>query len=188
MINEIMIDSDFDLAHEIFHAWLDVDSVACIGDYYTIRNVLSYLAVISEGELDFNEIDLHEDMDEEYLLVLDSMGLWVYYMKVNNEYMLYDHDVVFVHNKCNSKVISSNRNDGCNFVFFSYDFEDEDECECNGDCANCDCMELEEESDNMKGFTFDFSNEKGHSSYSFYSSDYEMVERMRQEMSKIFNR
>lgn len=185
MINEIMIEDEFELACEMYDAWMGVDSVACIANYYTIKNVLSSLIVLSEGELELNEIDLHEDMDEEYILILDDMGLWVYYMEVNGRYMSYDHDVVFVDNYCNSRILSYNENPSCDFVFFE---DHEEECECNGDCVNCDCMELEEESDNMKGFTFDFSNEKGHSSYSFYSSDYEMVERMRQEMSKIFNR
>ena len=187
MIKETVIECEFELAEQMYEAWMDVESVGCISDYNTIRNVLSSLIIISDGELNLNEIDLHEDMDEEYLLVLDDMGLWVYYMEVNGRYMPYDHDVVFIDNTCNSKVLTANENEGCNIVFFT----DEDEVEssnyeCNGDCATCEYAE--ESDDDMKGFTFNFSNKNGSSTYSFYSSDYDMVEKMRQEMSKIFNK
>lgn len=185
MINETIIDCELELAEEMYDAFMDFDSVACISNYYKIKELLSALIIISDGEFKLNEIDLHEDMDEEYLLVLDDMGLWVYYMEVNGRYMPYDHDVVFIDNTCNSRVLAANENEECEIIFFTREDEIElSDYECNGDCATC---EYAEESDgDMKGFTFNFSNEKGNSTYSFYSSDYEMVEKMRQEMSKMF--
>ena len=170
MINESVIECEFELAELMYDAWMDVESVACISDYYTIKGVLSSLIVLSEGELELNEIDLHEDMDEEYLLVLDDMGLWLYYMEVNGRYMPYDHDVVFIDNNCNSKILTANENKSCDIIFFSRKDEIEERFECNGDCAGCEYAEIEESHDDMKGFTFNFSNENGNSTYSFFSS------------------
>ena len=188
MINEITIENEFELATLMHEAWLSADSVACIADYYTTREVLSSLILISEGIFNLNEIDLHEDMDEEYLLVLDDIGLWVYYMEVNGRYMSYDHDVVFINNNCNSKVLTSNENKECDIIFFSKENEG---YKCNGDCVNCDHFENEEineesDKDDMKGFNFSFTNNNGTSTYSFYSSDYDLVEKMRKEISGIF--
>lgn len=187
MINEIMVECEFELAEMMHDLWLNADSVACISDYHTVKSVLSSLIVISEGELELNEIDLHEDMDEEYILVLDDMGLWVYYMEVNGRYMSYDHDVVFIDNNCNSRVLASNENKECDIVFFTR--EDEMvQMECNADCATCEWFGAEEDEIEPKGFSLSHTDEKGTSTYSFYSSDYELVEKMRQEMSKMLSK
>ena len=178
-MNEIVVKDEFKVAEIMHDIWMEVESVACIADYYTIKNVLSSLIVLSEGELKLNEIDLHEDMDEEYLLVLDDLGLWVYYMEVNDRYMPYHHDVVLIDNDCNSKVITVNENKECHFIFFS---REDEECCCN--CNRCE----EECEENMRGFNFTHTDGKGTSSYSFYSSDYELVEKTRQELTKFLNK
>lgn len=180
---EIKINSPFQLAEIMHDMWLEfADNVACIADYYTIRELLSCLIMASDGELDLNEIELHEDMNDEYLLILDDFGIWVYYMKINDEYMIYDHDILFVSNDCNMKVLNSNMNENCEMLFFSQ--EDEHEC-C---CDNCDCDDTccKKENEEIKGFTFNAHNDKGSTSYSFYSSDLELVERMRSDLLKIW--
>lgn len=187
----IKINSPFQLAEVMHNIWLEfADDVACIADYYTTRELLSCLIMVSNGELDLNEIELHEDMDDEYLLILDDFGLWVYYMKIDDDYMIYDNDIVLVSNSCNMKVLNSNINENCEMLFFSQ--EDEEECHCGKcDCDNTchkeeDKEEDKEENEEVKGFTFNVHDDNGSTSYSFYSSDLELVERMRLNLLKIW--
>ena len=185
---DIAVESNLELADLMHDIWLhESGDVACIADYETTRDLLSCLILSSDGSLPLNEIELHEDMDEEYLLVLDDLGLWVYYMKVNDDYMIYDHDVLFISNDCNAKVLNSNLNEECTMLFFSYG-DEEDECcccECCEECENSHIEEIEDGSD-VKGFSFSASDDKSTTTYSFYSTDDELVERMRSDLLKIW--
>ena len=194
MMNDIVIRSEINLAGAMWDMFngLDVESIACIANYYTIKELLSSLILVSGGDIELNEIDLHEDMDEEYILVIDNFGVWVYYLKVNDRYALYEDDIVFIADGCDPEVLNANINNDSDIFFFSYEEGLKEEVMCNGDCCDCvNCTEkLEEENadDEMQGFQFSFSNEFGTSNYSFYSTDKDIVEKMRADLSRIFKR
>lgn len=189
MMNNIVIESDYQLAETMLGMLheLELESVACIADYYTIRDLFGFLILASDGELEINEIDLHEDMDEEYMLIVDKLGIWIYYMRVNDRYAKYDDEVVFIRNGCSPEVLKANLRDDNHILIFTYEDELEEEFVCNKDC--CDCMNCEEEieeetEDDMYGFQFSMSDSRGTTNYSFYSTDKNMVEKMRVEMSE----
>lgn len=101
--------------------------------------------------------------------------------------------ISYVHEDCNSKLLDYIESD----VVFEFGFNDEDSCEpmCGSECCGCcDCDEdndyshevdyEDNESDNMHVFNVNKSDENGYYSYSFYSTDKNLVE----QMAKMFGR
>ena len=127
--------------------------------------------------------------DKEYVVYLSEDGVTCEKNHNKDGYYNGGGDISFVHEDCSSKLLSHidskviyefavGECDEC----YDEDYEDYD-CDCD-ECCGCDDTndkELDIESDDdMHGFSINHSDENGTSSYSFYSTDMDLVEKMAQ--------
>lgn len=120
-------------------------------------------------------------------------------------------EIAYVFEDCNSRILQHIKDA---YVFeVEYDDEDDFGFECNGDCANCRLNEDDEKrveytglaqptfevnknnakykmeaikmDDDMKGFTISTSDDYGYSSFSFHSTDEDLVRRMLKDYKKF---
>ena len=120
--------------------------------------------------------------DREYVVYLSEDGVTCEKTYHKDGYYNGGGDISFVHEDCNSKLLSHiDSQTICEFGIGSY--EDE-ECDCDECCGCCECdNELAIKSDDdMHGFTVNRSDENSYYSYSFYSTDIGLVE----QMAKMF--
>ena len=125
--------------------------------------------------------------DKEYVVYLSEDGVTCEKNHNKDGYYNGGCDISFVHEDCSTKLLSHidskvlyefavGECDEC------YD-EDYEDCDCD-ECCGCDDAndkELDIESgDDMHGFSINHSDENGTSSYSFYSTDMDLVEKMAQ--------
>ena len=125
--------------------------------------------------------------DKEYVVYLSEDGVTCERNHSKDGYYNGGGDISFVHEDCSSKMLSHidskviyefaiGECDEC----YDVDYED---CDCD-ECCGCDDAndkELDIESDDdMHGFSINHSDENGTSSYSFYSTDMDLVEKMAQ--------
>lgn len=161
----------------------DYPVISVYGKYDVIKDILEDL--IAGGVSIANEIELHDyDVyyyDREFVLYLTTDGVNVEktYDVDDETYLSGSADISFVHEDCNSKLIKYV--DSKTIYEFGYNEEDEDcdfdECEC----ACCGDIHIETDGD-MHGFSVNHSDENSWSSYSFYSTDMDLVN----EMVKMF--
>ena len=133
--------------------------------------------------------------DKEFVIYLSKDGIACEKCYHENTYYYGDGDISYVHEDCSSKLLDYIKSD----VVFEFGFNDEDSCEpmCGSECCgccDCDCDEDDDyshevdyednESDNMHGFNVNKSDDNGYYSYSFYSTDKNLVE----QMAKMFGR
>lgn len=197
MIKKNMIlENEYELADTMLGIFEEESMVVtCIAHYKYIKDLLKALIVDSDN-IDIAEIELEPDYlngyDKEFMLSIGKDGkIWVEksYSDYNKDYLWLEDDIIFIHDDCNSKIFNKVDNEDAMIIYFDYCGEVE-EFRCNGDCAHCEFAEVHEEEtdlceceeDDMHGFSFskDMGNEK--ISYSFYSTDVDMVERMRKEL------
>ena len=121
--------------------------------------------------------------DREYVVYLSEDGVTCEKTYHKDGYYNGGGDISFVHEDCNSKLLSHiDSQTICEFGIGSD--EDEEECDCDECCGCCECdNELAIKSDDdMHGFTVNRSDENSYYSYSFYSTDIGLVE----QMAKMF--
>lgn len=161
----------------------DFDDIAIIAKYEEAREIIAELACIGHSlvsiRLDRPEWDNYYD---EYLISLNQDGIWCEPMKVDGKYIKDESTMIYILDNCSSAVIPYCRGN----ILIEVGIADEEEFNCDKCCGCCECdcdNEISIESDdNMHGFTVNRSNENGYSSYSFYSTDIELVE----QMAKMF--
>ena len=125
--------------------------------------------------------------DKEYVVYLSEDGVTCEKNHNKDGYYNGGGDISFVHEDCSSKLLSHIDSK----VVYEFAVGECDEC-YDEDCEDCDCdeccgcddandKELDIESDDdMHGFSINHSDENGTSSYSFYSTDMDLVEKMAQ--------
>lgn len=131
--------------------------------------------------------------DKEYVVYLSEDGVTCEKNHNKDGYYNGGGDISFVHEDCSSKLLSHidskviyefaiGECDEC----YDEDYEDCD-CDCDCDCDECcgcddtNDKELDIESDDdMHGFSINHSDENGTSSYSFYSTNMDLVDKMAQ--------
>jgi len=188
-----------ELSADIMEKYAEYDSVSIVCFYEIatelIKDLLKYEDVMP------NLIHLHgfesEGYEDEYLITIDEDGLWCEPLKQGDHYICYVEKAVFVHQECNSAVMSKNMCSEADYICFEYEWEveyddeveDRNEFGCNGDCASCEEYELEDDDDlettisgknvtvskdsngAIKGFgiTWSDTDQFGNSYYSSYS-------------------
>lgn len=113
--------------------------------------------------------------DKEYILTITLDGIyvekmWVENMKDNQSgYLQNKANITFVHSDCNSKVLKClDANKRYEFSVDVFDMDDEDEF-----------GESERDTDDTVGFSISYTGEDSeYKSFSFYSSDRELVREM----------
>lgn len=107
--------------------------------------------------------------DREYVVYLSEDGVTCEKCYHEKGYYNGGGDISFVHEDCNSKLLSHiDSQTICEFGIGSD--EDEEECDCD-ECCECQCGEDADIEDDTHGFTVSKSDENGYSSFSFYSSE-----------------
>ena len=106
----------FNTTHEIAELmvedlknYVETDDCSCyIGYYDEVKDLISSLIMLGEGEIDLIESNLPGDMiftsGEEIILTLDSFGIWV--QPLNN--MEYCCNSLYIDADCNSKILFKN--------------------------------------------------------------------------------
>ena len=127
--------------------------------------------------------------DKEYVVYLSEDGVTCERNHSKDGYYNGGGDISFVHEDCSSKLLSHIDSE----VLYEFAVGECDECydedyeDCDYDCDECcgcddtNDKELDIESDDdMHGFSINHSDENGTRSYSFYSTDMDLVEKMAQ--------
>lgn len=161
----------------------EYNDVAIIAKYEETRQIIKELLCIG---YDLHSIDLHDEMwenyDAEYVISLLNIDgedeIWCEPMLRESGYLTEDSPVIYVLDNCSSKVIPYCKGK----VIFEVTV-DEEECDCDECCECCECNHDDTEiTEDTHGFTVSNSDENGYYSYSFYSTDKNLVA----EMAKRF--
>ena len=172
--------------------------IAIIAKYEEARQIIKELMCIG---YDLHSIVMHyveyDGYEFEYIISLYDDEIWVEPMMRDSGYITDDSPIMYVLDNCSSKVIPYCK--GKRVYEVSLGICDEDSCEpmCGSECCgccDCDCDENEsyphevdyedDKSDNMHGFNVNKSDDNGYYSYSFYSTDKNLVE----QIAKMFGR
>ena len=158
----------------------DFGDIAIIAKYEEAKGIIAELVCIGYS-LESIEIDRPEwrSYYDEYLISLNFDGIWCQPMKVDGKYITDDSTITYILDNCSSTVIPQCKGK----IVFEIGIVEDEKCECDECCGCCDCdekdTELAIESDgDMHGFSVNRSDENGYSSYSFYSTDMDLVEYM----------
>lgn len=161
----------------------DFGDIAIIAKYEEAKEIIAELVCIGYS-LESIEIDRPDwkNYYDEYLISLNFDGIWCQPMKVDGKYLTDDSTITYILDNCSSTVIPQCKGK----VVFEVGMVDDEECDCDEccGCCGCDCdNELAIESDgDMHGFSVNHSDDNGYKSYSFYSTNKELVE----QMAKLF--
>lgn len=167
----------------------DYSEIHVVAKYDVMKDVLNSLIKETNLELvscdDFNDPDW-DGYDDAFVLVIDpDMGVWVQAAKYagHNEYLhMNETDIVFIHGDVDSAFVKENEDSGCIMHEFNIGEDAEDvNDECKGDCKNCSCTDVSDDSHeniifdkdndgNIHGFTSVKSDVNGYEKREFYSS------------------
>ena len=160
--------------------------VAIIAKYEEARQIIKELMCIG---YDLHSIVMHDveydGYEFEYIISLYDDEIWVEPMMRDSGYITDDSPIMYVLGNCSSKVIPFCKGK----VIFEVtvgdvDYEDCDyDCDCDECCGCCECDDDNTEiTEDTHGFTVSNSDKNGYYSYSFYSTDKNLVA----EMAKRF--
>lgn len=158
----------------------DFGDIAIIAKYEEAKEIIAELVCIGYS-LESIEIDRPEwrSYYDEYLISLNFDGIWCQPMKVDGKYITDDSTITYILDNCSSTVIPQCKGK----IVFEIGIVEDEKCECDECCGCCDCDEEDtefpiESDGDMHGFSVNRSDENGYSSYSFYSTDMDLVEYM----------
>ncbi len=167
--------------------------VCFVGIYEDAAELIKELLMMYD-ETTVNQIAIemveYDGYDKEYLVTLDNeMAVWCQkaFNDYCNEYFYVEDECVLVADDCNSAILKNIKSDEVYEV--SYDLDDE---ECDGSCECCQCSGNDnheeiirvatDDNGKLRGFEKSWStHEDGlnyHSTYSFYSSNEDMLKDM----------
>lgn len=153
--------------------------VAIIAKYEEARQIIKELMCIG---YDLHSIVIHDveydGYEAEYIISLYDDELWVEPMMRESGYITDDSPIMYVLGNCSSNVIPYCKGK----VMFEVTVGEE-ECDCDECCGCCECDNDDTEiTEDTHEFTVSNSDENGYYSYSFYSTDKNLVA----EMAKRF--
>lgn len=166
-----------------------------VGKYEDAADVIKYLLTYDDTlikNVTVNDFEVY-GYDKEYYVSLDTEKMvWCEkaYCEEINDYLMTEEPLVLVADDCNSAILKKIISD--NILEVSFGYEDE---ECDGNCACCQCNDNHEvitrvatdDDGVIRGFEKSWeTNEDGmhyHSTYSFFSSDENMLKNMLENFS-----
>ena len=157
----------------------ELSDVAIIAKYEDTRQIIKEILCLG---YDIHSISMHDvecdGYDSEYIITLCENELWIEPMLRNDRYITDTSSIIYIFNTCSSKVIPYCKGD----IVYEISIGDEG-CGCDECCYCCECDEDDTElTEDTHGFTVSNSDENGYYSYSFYSTDKNLVA----EMAKRF--
>ncbi|POO87885.1 hypothetical protein [Clostridium sp. 3-3] len=156
----------------------DFDCVNIVAHYDVIIDILNQLVKTTDFELSnirINDAEIDGYADEYIMSISDDGEIWCQEAKYDTGYVSVD-DVTFVHSGCNSKFVVRNRDS--EMIEFSID----DGEDFNG----LQIGTTIDENGGMPGFTSTWSDDRGYSSYSFYSDDKDLVREMLDNIKSFY--
>lgn len=191
-MNKYIISEIFEIAEamceKVFNGCNDVTFIGCYEDAASIIKDLLIYDETYPYQISIEPEDW-DRYDKEYLITLDNeMNIWCEkaYQEEYKRYLSIETGCAFVADDCNSAILKNIKSDELYEV--SYDLEDECECDSNCGCCNCDSNHevitrvVTDEDGKLKGFEKSWeTHEDGlnyHSTYSFYSSNHDMLKDM----------
>ena len=157
------------------------EDIAVIAKPNEVKEIFKELVCIGYDicNITYERIDW-DFYDDEYILSMNHDGIWLEKFKSEDgKYLTDESTITYILDNCSSKVIPYCKGKTVYEVTVG-----EEECDC--DCDECECtccgdIHIETDGD-MHGFSVNHSGENGWSSYSFYSTDMDLVN----EMAKMF--
>ena len=146
-MNRLDFDYPFDLADTITALLGDIDDdypvISVYGKYDVIKDILEDLII--SGVSIANEIELQDydvaHYDKEFVLYLTKNGINVEKIWHDGAYYYGSADISFIHEDCNSKLLSYV--DSKTIYEFGYDEDDGIDDECSCDECECACKKDE---------------------------------------------
>lgn len=201
-MKNLYFDAFEDLACSVADTYDSLEDVAIVAKYDEARQIIKELLYIGYDIHSVNIIDEeYGEYDAEYIISIYNDEVWCEPMLRENGYITDDSPIMYILDNCSSKVIPyckgaiifevSVGDDECEDTEESYSInripatkEEFDEYvsqfKSDGRPSNKD-IHIETDSD-MHGFSVNHSGENGCISYSFYSTDMDLVN----EMAKMF--
>lgn len=155
-----------------------------VAKYHTMKDILN--SIIKNTNFELESCDEFDDpilteYDDKYVLCLDMDNLLVNILK--SDCVMFDEDdIVFVHGDVDSAFVKENEDSGCTMHEFNIGEDAEDVSdECDGNCKNCSCSDVsdnshknitfdKDENGKIHGFTSVKSDVNGYEKREFYSS------------------
>ena len=196
-----------DLAFEVVKKMQCVeDGIGIVAFYDDAREIIREL--ILTGACTVGSMELHDyewsGYDKEFYITVSKVidGEWTIFCEPamresKTEYIYSETDICYLLDNCSSRIIPRIKSS----VLYETSIVDEDaEFEHDGDCVNRnlnedfgDAMKIQKKPktesinmhDDMKGFTVSTSDDYGYSSFSFHSTDVNLVEEMLKNYKKF---
>lgn len=197
-MKRFLIDDLSEIAYMMYNAIIedDFEDVMFVGMYDDAIAVLKTLSQFDETNLYYIDIapEGFNKYNKEYFITLkDNMDIWCEkgYDIDNNCYLIDSTECLFIADDCNSTILKTIECDKNNIYEVGYNLEEE----CEGNCEECHCDEemndnrheaitrvATDEDGKLRGFEKSWeTHEDGlhyHSTYSFYSSNEDMLKDM----------
>lgn len=163
----------FDMVKENF------EDIAVIAKPDDVKEIFKELVCIGYDicNITYERIDW-DGYDDEYILSMNHDGIWLEkFKREDGKYLIDESTITYILDNCSSKVIPYCKGK------IVYEVSIGDECDCAECCGCCECDDEDTEiTEDTHGFTVSNSDENGYYSYSFYSTDKNLVA----EMAKRF--
>lgn len=163
----------FDMVKENF------EDIAVIAKPDDVKEIFKELVCIGYDicNITYERIDW-DGYDDEYILSMNHDGIWLEkFKREDGKYLIDESTITYILDNCSSKVIPYCKGK------IVYEVSIGDECDCDECCGYCECGNDDTElTEDTHGFTVSNSDENGYYSYSFYSTDKNLVA----EMAKRF--
>lgn len=165
------------------YEYLDEDSmgVSVIAKYEEAKEILSCLCLF---DYNIHSIEIEspdwDGYDDEYIISLANDLIFCKKNKRNEIYICSESDYVFVFDDCNSKCLEKiSANEMYEVSIFDedeefFEFDDDDDKDDDDDYFEDDCdydVFIDDDDDNMHGFTMTRNTDDSYSSVSFYSTE-----------------
>ena len=163
----------------------EFENVSCVCFYEQVKEIVTALLLLGEGEIDIVSCDMHYESEEEFILTLDDFGLWIQPLTGydNQKYIYYHTEHLLIHEDCNSLIIQYNECPTVKIASFSFDtYPDYEDTEVSSIEYAIDIEDIDE----SYGFYMSKYKDNTTTSYSFYSSDKELVEKTRRDVLNLF--
>ena len=168
----------------------EYNSVDVVAKYEDAKEIIRELIGIGYGIAFINELADPEwdGYDDAFVVSLLDDEIWCEPVKLKDDYIFVEADVVYIFDDCNSKIIPKIEADDVYEVEIGNEY---DNCDDDCSCDECECAcnkDIHVEADgDMHGFSVNHSGENVWSSYSFYSTDMDLVNKEFKEIKELLN-
>lgn len=168
----------------------EYNSVDVVAKYEDAKEIIRELIGIGYGIAFINELadPKWDGYDDAFVISLLDDKIWCEPVKLKDGYIFVEADVVYIFDDCNSKIIPKIEADEVYEVEIGNEYDNcDDGCSCDEyECACKKDIHVESDGD-MHGFSVNHSGENGWSSYSFYSTDMDLVNKEFKEIKELLN-